>query len=864
MNMKHIVPALALLVLHTCTLFAQHPEDYRWDDKFGAPGIDAIQKNGHSDSPVKATLIDGTKIYVGGEFTNAGNNIALWDTQVGKWEQLGTGINGIVTVLYKWGDYLVVGGEFTEAGDSKANNIALWNTKTKLWENIGTGLPGPISAICEYKNQLYVAGDFVVANGKTVNGICRWTGNEWQNLGKGVYGGNVNALIVYKDNLWIGGSFIAADADTAKAKIAVWDGLTWSDAPQISIGYSWQNSVTGFAIVSEKLFVTGNWYWNEIILNTTVKKNIPELLYYDGKTWTDPVKTFGAFTSQTQILGGIQLISNSTNLIVAFANLEEVDGISAKGIAIWNSTTNRWSALGSGISDIGNNKYIEALACDEDKVIVGGRFNEAGGQYVNNIGLYNIGTQRWEAFSSKALNGLYGRENSFQSTTKVFSVNNTIIAMGNFIYGSNTRVNGLAEWKNGIWSALGTGIQGGIINRKVSQLQSVAGYLSTITEYKNTLLIGGDFAGIAGVNASCIAEYDKSQCKEFQGGVTGAVSLGSGSANTYLSVDCFFVDGNDLYIGGTFTEAGGKKVNHIARWDGNQWHELGGGISINSTYYVPKVQAIKKLSDGRIIIAGQFDACGGKAMTGVAIWDGTQWTSTGLSGMLSVVDIEIVGNTVYAAGTFSRVNGIFMNNIMQWDGMKWSDMQGGLVSNWGAFINDIHADNGKLYVGGTFKAAGNSEAQNIAYWDIKEQRWNQMGSGTDKSVTNIVARNDSVFVSGGFQRAGMNYSSNFALWLPKNTVNVEEYFSDYSSDIVVYPNPASTTLTLYSPQPEKTIHTIVITDNMGREMTRIDCHISPDSQLLHTVDIQSYSSGLYFVTIYTEGMHYTLPFSVIH
>ncbi|MFN9338426.1 MAG: T9SS type A sorting domain-containing protein, partial [Candidatus Kapaibacterium sp.] len=158
----------------------------------------------------------------------------------------------------------------------------------------------------------------------------------------------------------------------------------------------------------------------------------------------------------------------------------------------------------------------------------------------------------------------------------------------------------------------------------------------------------------------------------------------------------------------------------------------------------------------------------------------------------------------------------------------------------------------------------NSEAQNIAYWDIKEQRWNQMGSGTDKSVTNIVARNDSVFVSGGFQRAGMNYSSNFALWLPKNTVNVEEYFSDYSSDIVVYPNPASTTLTLYSPQPEKTIHTIVITDNMGREMTRIDCHISPDSQLLHTVDIQSYSSGLYFVTIYTEGTHYTLPFSVIH
>lgn len=858
--MKHIVPALALLVLHTCTLFAQHPEDYRWDDKFGAPGIDFVKS-----TPVKATLIDDSKIYVGGEFTNAGNNIALWDTQVGKWEQLGTGINGIVTVLYKWGDYLVVGGEFTEAGDSKANNIALWNTKTELWENIGTGLPGPISSICEYKNQLYVAGDFVVANGKTVNGICHWTGNEWQNLGKGVYGGYVNALIVYKDNLWVGGSFIAADADTAKAKIAVWDGLTWSDAPQISIGYSWQNSVTGFAIVGEKLFVTGNWYWNEIILNTTAKKNIPELVYYDGKTWTDPVKTFGIYTSQ--IVGNLQLISNKDNLIVAYPYLEEVDGISARGIAIWNNATNRWSALGSGIPVMGNN-LIETLSCDENSIIVGGRFNEAGGQYVNNIGLYSISTQRWEALSGRALNGLYGTNSSNnQVSPKLFTYNNNIIAMGNFIYGSNTRVNGLAEWKNGIWSALGTGIQGGIINRKVSQLQSIAGYLSSIVEYKNTFLIGGDFAGIGGVNASCIAEYDKSQCKEFQGGVTGAVSLGSGSANTYLSVDCFFVDGNDLYIGGTFTEVGGKRVNHIARWDGNQWHELGGGISINSTYYVPKVQVIKKLSDGRIIIGGQFDACGGTTMTGAAIWDGTQWTSTDIfsaNGVVPVVDIEIVGNILYAAGNFSRVNGVFMNNIMQWDGMRWSDMQGGVVSNWGAFINDIHADNGKLYVGGLLRAAGDIEAQNITYWDIKEQRWYPMGSGINGSVTGIVTRNDSVFVIGGFQRAGMNYSSNFALWLPKNTVNVEEYFSDYSSDIVVYPNPASTTLTLYSHQPEKTIHTIVITDNMGREMTRIDCHISPDSRLLHTVDIQSYSSGLYFVTIYTEGTHYTLPFSVIH
>ncbi len=863
MNMKHIVPALALLVLHTCTLFAQYPEDYRWDDKFGAPGIDAIQKNGHSDSPVKATLIDGTKIYVGGEFTNAGNNIALWDTQVGLWKKMGAGTNGIVNVLRKWKDYIVVGGEFTKAGDLDVSNIALWNTKTEQWEEFDKALDGAITAICEYKNQLYVAGNFVVANGKTVNGICRWTGNEWENVGKGVYGGTINALAVYKDQLWIGGTFTAADADTIKAKIAVWDGNTWSDAPQISLGNSWQNSVTGFAIVGDKLFVTGSWYWNEIILNTSPKINIPELLYYDGQRWTDPVKTFGKFTSQTQITGGIQLISNANNLIVAYSNLEEVDGITANGIAVWNAMTNRWSALGSGIpSEGGASNVIKALACDENTLIVGGKFKEAGGQYVNNIALYKLNTQRWEPFSSKAINGLYGIDNNSLKTVKIFSLNNNIIAMGGFTYGSNTRVNGLAEWKNGAWSPLGIGLQGGITNRRISQLESIAGFLSSMTEYKNTLLIGGDFAGINGTNAFCIAEYDKTQFKEFQGGVTGAVSLGA--RTTYLSVDCFLVDGNDLYIGGTFTEVGGKTVNHIARWDGSQWHDVGGGISLNSTNYVPRVQVIKKLPDGRIIIGGQFAACGGKAMTGVAIWDGTQWNSMGLSGtneIVPVVDIEIVGNTFYAAGTFSRVNGIFMNNIMQWNGTTWSDLQNGVVSGIFPLINDIHVDNDKLYVGGSFQAAGNTEAQNIAYWDIKEQQWYRMGSGTDKSVTTIVTRNDSVFVSGSFQRAGTNYSSNFALWLPKNSVSVDERNDIMPSNAMVYPNPASSTLTVHFEQNQKSPISIVITDYIGRV---VDTYYPYYFDNNHVIDVQSYPSGLYFVSIYSDSSYHTIPFSVIH
>jgi len=56
--------------------------------------------------------------------------------------------------------------------------------------------------------------------------------------------------------------------------------------------------------------------------------------------------------------------------------------------------------------------------------------------------------------------------------------------------------------------------------------------------------------------------------------------LGSGvggGSSPYVSA--IAVSGSDAYVGGKFTEAGGNPANNIARWDGEAWHSLGGGVN---------------------------------------------------------------------------------------------------------------------------------------------------------------------------------------------------------------------------------------------------------------------------------------------
>jgi hypothetical protein len=70
-------------------------------------------------------------------------------------------------------------------------------------------------------------------------------------------------------------------------------------------------------------------------------------------------------------------------------------------------------------------------------------------------------------------------------------------------------------------------------------------------------------------------------------------------------VNAIAVDGSDVYVGGTFTFAGGAPHPYVAEWDGQGWQNLSGGVSGAPSGENPEVAALT-LSGTTLYVGGIF------------------------------------------------------------------------------------------------------------------------------------------------------------------------------------------------------------------------------------------------------------------
>src|SRR5215831_672897 len=81
--------------------------------------------------------------------------------------------------------------------------------------------------------------------------------------------------------------------------------------------------------------------------------------------------------------------------------------------------------------------------------------------------------------------------------------------------------------------------------------------------------------------ALCAVALVLGSCSSFAATFSDAnwISIGGGIAGTDGGVLAAATDGlGNLYIGGTFTMAGGVFAANIAKWDGSSWTALGSGM----------------------------------------------------------------------------------------------------------------------------------------------------------------------------------------------------------------------------------------------------------------------------------------------
>jgi len=251
------------------------------------------------------------------------------------------------------------------------------------------------------------------------------------------------------------------------------------------------------------------------------------------------------------------------------------------------------------------------------------------------------------------------------------------------------------------------------------------------------LYIGGNYLNIAGVGLDHLARWDGETFSDVGGPLGGAVPL-------LLKAFHVFDDGDGpaLYAGGRFITLGGVTVNHIAKWNGSSWEPLGTGLSGSGVGV--GTHAMTTFDDGTgaaLFVGGHsFTSAGGVPATRIAKWDGTQWygLGDGLDGTvegLAVYD-DGSGFALYAVGGFEHSGTQSLMHIARWDGVEWSAVGAGMNDNvYGISVFD-GGDGPRLCVGGSFTTVDGLSSNRVAQYVAGES--GVVGDVTGDGVVDVL------------------------------------------------------------------------------------------------------------------------------
>jgi hypothetical protein len=459
-------------------------------------------------------------------------------------------------------------------------------------------------------------------------------------------------------------------------------------------------SFNGLQVVGDSLYVGGR--FNFITFDGVAFVSASNLARISGESIIPlPTSPGGPVTGMF-----LESTSSSNPGLVVWGSFTQIGGVTHNRIARWNTFTNTWSALGSGLAQVPVQvvQIAGQTFNDIDYVAVG--VSQAGGVAVN--GLARWTGSAWQNYGGTGSNILDG---SFYTAINFGGVT----VGGRDLSVNGAARNGAARWNGSTWTSLaqpGTGTDG--IGRVVAR-------------HNNQTYVGGDFAAIDSVAANRIAQRDQEN--------DAWLALGQGMNAPVRALISF---NGELIAGGSFSSAGGVSASRVAAWNGSSWRALGSGLDDD-------VHALV-VWNGDLIACGAFRSSGAVDVSNVARWTGSAWVPIDSNFATSdVFSAAVFGGTLYLGGDLGL----------------WRVQGGSIVSVGGSINGEVRTLFpllGSLYVGGAFTQVGTPAQPYRRIARFNGTQWfpvgpNVAGDFDAGSVESISGNGDTLLVTGEFNVA---------------------------------------------------------------------------------------------------------------
>ncbi|MFK7946978.1 MAG: T9SS type A sorting domain-containing protein [Saprospiraceae bacterium] len=264
---------------------------------------------------------------------------------------------------------------------------------------------------------------------------------------------------------------------------------------------------------------------------------------------------------------------------------------------------------------------------------------------------------RWNGTSWDSLSAITG------TCRGLYSYGDTLYVLGENLTTDSFSNQRILGWDGTQWFS--------VINESFA-----SGWIITAHWYKGKFYIGGTFKTSSGIEAFAVVNGQTLQ------------AVGSGFAGGWTAVGDLVIYQDDLYVGGDFSKAAGNPGNNIARWNGNQWFDVGngtGGVNFPSVLDMD-------IHNGYLYVCGSFKTAGDIPAEKIARWNGQNWCGLGSNIQGTVTNIEFYQDTLIAGLLYGNIDGINYNYIAKWNRGDYVDTCTNLIDNTDEVWQDAEDD----------------------------------------------------------------------------------------------------------------------------------------------------------------------------